>query len=174
MSLDIAMGGSTNTVLHLLAAAQEAGVDFTMADIDRLSRKVPCLSKVAPAKPMCIWKMSTARAASCRSLGELDRAGLLHSDLPTVHSRTLGDALECMGYQPHQRSRSAEILQGCPGGVPTQTAFSQSRRWDELDLDRENGVIRSKEHAFSQGWRIGCAFRQYRARWLHREDRRRR
>jgi dihydroxy-acid dehydratase len=91
-------------------------------------------------------------------LGELDRAGLLHTHLPTVHSRTMGDALNAVGYQPHQRSRCAEILQGAPGGVPTQTAFSQSRRWDELDLDREGGVIRSKEHAFSQDGGLAVLF----------------
>ncbi|MBK9431803.1 MAG: dihydroxy-acid dehydratase [Sphingomonadales bacterium] len=158
MSLDIAMGGSTNTVLHLLAAAQEAGVDFTMADIDRLSRKVPCLSKVAPAKAD-VHMEDVHRAGGIMSiLGQLDRAGLLHSDLPTVHSRTLGDALNGWDISRTNDPEVQKFFKAAPGGVPTQTAFSQSRRWDELDLDRENGVIRSKEHAFSQDGGLAVLF----------------
>ena len=158
MSLDIAMGGSTNTVLHLLAAAQEAGVDFTMADIDRLSRKVPCLSKVAPAKAD-VHMEDVHRAGGIMSiLGQLDRAGLLHSDLPTVHSRTLGDALNAWDISRTNDPEVQKFFKAAPGGVPTQTAFSQSRRWDELDLDRENGVIRSKEHAFSQDGGLAVLF----------------
>ena len=150
MSLDIAMGGSTNTVLHLLAAAHEAGVDFTMQDIDRLSRKVPCLSKVAPAKSD-VHMEDVHRAGGIMSiLGELEKAGLLHSALPTVHSPTMGDALDDWDIGRTRNSKVREFYSAAPGGVPTQTAFSQSARWDSLDLDRENGVIRSAEHAFSQ------------------------
>ncbi|TXH12314.1 MAG: dihydroxy-acid dehydratase [Gammaproteobacteria bacterium] len=150
MSLDIAMGGSTNTVLHLLAAAYEAGVDFTMTDIDRLSRKVPCLSKVAPAK-QDVHMEDVHRAGGIMSiLGELDRAGLLHTHLPTVHSRTMGDALNQWDISRTNDPDVQNFFKAAPGGVPTQTAFSQSRRWDELDLDREGGVIRSAEHAFSK------------------------
>ncbi|MDQ4420641.1 dihydroxy-acid dehydratase [Sphingobium sp. DEHP117] len=150
MSLDIAMGGSTNTVLHLLAAAYEAGVDFTMTDIDRLSRQVPCLSKVAPAK-QDVHMEDVHRAGGIMAiLGELDRAGLLHTDLPTVHSRTLGDALNQWDIKRTNSAKVQEFFMAAPGGVPTQTAFSQSRRWDELDLDRATGVIRSADHAFSK------------------------
>ncbi len=150
MSLDIAMGGSTNTVLHLLAAAQEAGVDFTMKDIDRLSRVVPCLSKVAPAKNDVHMEDVHRAGGIMAILGELDRAGLLHTDLPTVHSRTLGDALNHWDIKRTNDPAVQHFFKAAPGGVPTQTAFSQDRRWDELDLDREGGVIRCKEHAFSQ------------------------
>jgi len=150
MSLDIAMGGSTNTVLHLLAAAEEAGVDFTMKDIDRLSRKVPCLSKVAPAKNDVHMEDVHRAGGIMAILGELDRAGLLHTGLPTVHSRTLGDALNQWDIKRTNDPAVQTFFKAAPGGVPTQTAFSQDRRWDELDTDRENGVIRSKEHAFSQ------------------------
>ncbi len=150
MSLDIAMGGSTNTVLHLLAAAQEAGIDFTMADIDRLSRKVPCLSKVAPAKNDVHMEDVHRAGGIMAILGELDRAGLLHTALPTVHSPTLGDALADWDIRLTNNPMVQEFYKAAPGGVPTQTAFSQNRRWDELDTDRENGVIRSAEHAFSK------------------------
>ncbi|MBX7531471.1 dihydroxy-acid dehydratase [Qipengyuania sp. 1XM1-15A] len=150
MSLDIAMGGSTNTVLHLLAAAHEAGVDFTMADIDRLSRKVPCLSKVAPAKSD-VHMEDVHRAGGIMSiLGELEKAGLLHTALPTVHSPTMGDALDDWDIGRTQNNKVHEFYSAAPGGVPTQTAFSQSARWESLDLDRVGGVIRSAEHAFSQ------------------------
>ncbi|MBA4164711.1 MAG: dihydroxy-acid dehydratase [Erythrobacter sp.] len=150
MSLDIAMGGSTNTVLHLLAAAHEAGVDFTMKDIDRLSRRVPCLSKVAPAKSDVHMEDVHRAGGIMAILGELDRAGLLHTALPTVHSPTLGDALDDWDISRTQNNKVHEFYAAAPGGVPTQTAFSQARRWDALDLDRENGVIRSAEHAFSK------------------------
>ncbi len=150
MSLDIAMGGSTNTVLHLLAAAKEAGVDFTMKDIDRLSRKVPCLSKVAPAKADVHMEDVHRAGGIMAILGELDRAGLLHTALPTVHSPTMGDALDDWDVVRTGNPKVHEFYKAAPGGVPTQTAFSQSRRWEELDIDREGGVIRSKEHAFSQ------------------------
>ncbi|WDF71080.1 dihydroxy-acid dehydratase [Novosphingobium sp. KACC 22771] len=158
MSLDIAMGGSTNTVLHLLAAAQEAGVNFTMNDIDRLSRRVPCLSKVAPAKND-VHMEDVHRAGGIYSiLGELERGGLLHADLPTVHSPTLRDALAKWDIG---RSNDPEVQQfflAAPGGVPTQVAFSQSRRWESLDTDREKGVIRSVEHAFSKDGGLAVLF----------------
>ncbi len=150
MSLDIAMGGSTNTVLHLLAAAYEGGVDFTMADIDRLSRKVPCLSKVAPAKSDVHMEDVHRAGGIMAILGQLDRAGLLHTHLPTVHSKTLGDALNQWDISRTNDPDVQTFFKAAPGGVPTQTAFSQSRRWDDLDLDRENGVIRSAENAFSK------------------------
>jgi dihydroxy-acid dehydratase len=150
MSLDIAMGGSTNTVLHLLAAAYEGGVDFTMSDIDRLSRKVPCLSKVAPAKSDVHMEDVHRAGGVMAILGELDRAGLLHTDLPTVHSPTMGEALDRWDIVRTESETVRTFFKAAPGGVPTQTAFSQSRRWDELDLDREAGVIRSAEHAFSK------------------------
>ena len=150
MSLDIAMGGSTNTVLHLLAAAHEAGVDFTMADIDRLSRRVPCLSKVAPAKSDVHMEDVHRAGGIMAILGEPDRAGLLHTDLPTVHSRTLGDALNQWDIARTNAPSVQEFFKAAPGGVPTQVAFSQERRWESLDLDREKGVIRSAEHAFSK------------------------
>ena len=150
MSLDIAMGGSTNTVLHLLAAAHEAGVDFTMQDIDRLSRKVPCLSKVAPAKSDVHMEDVHRAGGIMAILGELEKAGLLHTALPTVHSPTMGDALDDWDIGRTQNNKVREFYSAAPGGVPTQTAFSQSRRWEELDIDRENGVIRSATHAFSK------------------------
>lgn len=150
MSLDIAMGGSTNTVLHLLAAAYEAGVDFTMEDIDRLSRKVPCLSKVAPAKSDVHMEDVHRAGGIMAILGELEKGGLLHTALPTVHSPTMGDALDDWDIGRTQNNKVHEFYSAAPGGVPTQTAFSQSRRWEGLDLDRENGVIRSTEHAFSK------------------------
>jgi dihydroxy-acid dehydratase len=150
MSLDIAMGGSTNTVLHLLAAASEGGVPFTMDDIDRLSRKVPCLCKVAPAKSD-VHMEDVHRAGGIMSiLGELDRGGLLHTHLPTVHSPTLGDAIKHWDIVQSQDEDVHHFFRAAPGGVPTQTAFSQSRRWEAVDTDRSEGVIRDVEHAFSQ------------------------
>jgi dihydroxy-acid dehydratase len=150
MTLDIAMGGSSNTVLHLLAAAYEAGVPFTMADVDRLSRRVPVLSKVAPAKADVHMEDVHRAGGIMAILGQLDRAGLLTTDVPTVHSRTLADALNTWDISRTNDPAVHEFFKAAPGGVPTQTAFSQSRRWDELDTDRANGVIRSADHAFSQ------------------------
>ena len=150
MSLDIAMGGSTNTVLHLLAAAQEGEVDFTMADIDRLSRHVPCLCKVAPAKADVHMEDIHRAGGIMAILGELDRAGLIDVEQPTVHSATMGEAL---GRWDVARTNSDEVrrfYRAAPGGVPTQVAFSQSARWEELDVDRTAGVIRAAPHAFSQ------------------------
>jgi dihydroxy-acid dehydratase len=150
MSLDIAMGGSTNTVLHLLAAAYEAGVDFTMADIDRLSRKVPCLCKVAPAKSDVHMEDVHRAGGIMAILGELDRAGLLHGEEPTVHSKSLKDALRRWDIKQTNSESVQKFFLAAPGGVPTQTAFSQDKRWKELDLDREKGVIRDAAHAFSK------------------------
>ncbi len=150
MSLDIAMGGSTNTVLHLLAAAYEAGVDFTMADIDRLSRRVPCLCKVAPAKND-VHMEDVHRAGGIMSiLGELDRAGLIDTSLPTVHAPTMADALNRWDITRTNSETVHNFFLAAPGGVPTQVAFSQSERWEELDTDREHGVIRSAAHPFSK------------------------
>jgi dihydroxy-acid dehydratase len=149
MSLDIAMGGSTNTVLHLLAAAHEGGIGFTMADIDRLSRRVPCLCKVAPAKNDVHMEDVHRAGGIMAILGELDRAGLLDTSLPTVHAPTLADAL---GHWDIIRTNSEEVrrfFRAALGGVPTQLAFSQSARWQDLDTDRETGVIRSAQHPFS-------------------------
>ncbi|MFO0284931.1 MAG: dihydroxy-acid dehydratase, partial [Brevundimonas sp.] len=150
MALDIAMGGSTNTVLHLLAAAHEGQVAFTMADIDRLSRKVPCLCKVAPAKADVHMEDVHRAGGVMAILGELDRAGLIHRDEPTVHSATLGEALDRWDIARSKSPSVQTFYRAAPGGVPTQVAFSQNRRWEELDLDREAGVIRSAPHAFSQ------------------------
>ncbi|NML73899.1 dihydroxy-acid dehydratase [Rhizobium sp. S-51] len=150
MALDIAMGGSTNTVLHILAAAHEAEVDFTMDDIDRLSRKVPCLSKVAPAKAD-VHMEDVHRAGGIMSiLGELNRAGLLNADLPTVHARTLGEGLAKWDISVSEDPAALKLFSAAPGGIPTQVAFSQAARWEELDLDRENGVIRDAQHPFSK------------------------
>ncbi|HEV2502512.1 MAG TPA: dihydroxy-acid dehydratase [Mesorhizobium sp.] len=150
MTLDVAMGGSTNTVLHILAAALEGGIDFTMDDIDRLSRKVPVLSKVAPAKSDVHMEDVHRAGGIMAILGQLDKAGLIHRDLPTVHSATMGDALERWDVSRTTAENVRKFYMAAPGGVPTQVAFSQDRRWDELDLDREKGVIRSAEHAFSK------------------------
>jgi dihydroxy-acid dehydratase len=150
MSLDIAMGGSTNTVLHLLAAAHEGGVDFTMADIDRLSRRVPCLCKVAPAK-QDVHMEDVHRAGGIMAiLGELERAGLVDTSLPTVHAPTMAAALARWDIGRTNSDEVRNFFRAAPGGVPTQTAFSQSARWEELDIDREKGVIRSAEHPFSK------------------------
>ena len=151
MSLDIAMGGSTNTVLHILAAAHEGGIDFTMSDIDRLSRRVPVLCKVAPSKAD-VHMEDVHRAGGIMSiLGELDRGGLLHAELPTVHAPMLGDALNEWDINRSTASDAAkELFLAAPGGVPTQTACSQNRKWESLDTDRKGGVIRSVEHAFSK------------------------
>lgn len=149
MTLDIAMGGSTNTILHLLAAAHEAGVDFTLTDIDRLSRKVPQFCKVAPNTPQYHIE-DVHRAGGIPSiLGELDRAGLLHTDLPTVHSKTLKEALDHWDIMRTSDEAVHTFFKAGPAGIPTQQAFSQSTRWPSLDLDRENGCIRSVGNAFS-------------------------
>ncbi|TCS71054.1 dihydroxyacid dehydratase [Sulfuritortus calidifontis] len=150
MALDIAMGGSTNTVLHLLAAAREAGVNFTMADIDRMSRKVPHLCKVAPSTQQYHMEDVHRAGGVMAILGELDRAGLIHRGCHTVHSKTLGEALSFWDILRAHDVSVFEFFKAAPGGVPTQVAFSQDRRYPELDMDRVNGCIRDQAHAFSQ------------------------
>ncbi len=150
MSLDIAMGGSTNTILHLLAAAQEAELDFTLDDIDRLSRKVPQLCKVAPSTNLYHME-DVHRAGGIMSiLGSLNRAGLLNNDIPTVHSASVKDALDTWDIANSPSDEVQEFFRAGPGGIPTQTAFSQSTRWDSLDDDREKGCIRDIEFAYSR------------------------
>ncbi|GAB4171338.1 MAG: dihydroxy-acid dehydratase [Rhodocyclaceae bacterium] len=149
MSLDIAMGGSTNTVLHLIAAAQEAGVDFTMADIDRLSRRVPCLCKVAPSSHHHLEDVHRA-GGIMGILGELDRAGLLHRDVPTVLYASLGEQLDCCDAIRNPDRKVREFYRAAPGGVPSLAAFSQNRRHPAPDLDREKGCIRDQAHAYSR------------------------
>ncbi|MDK2776845.1 MAG: dihydroxy-acid dehydratase [Pseudomonadota bacterium] len=150
MTLDIVMGGSTNTILHLLAAAQEAEVDFDMKDIDRLSRIVPQLCKVAPNTPKYHIEDVHRAGGIMGILGEIDRAGLLHSDLPTVHSKTMKDALDKWDIMRNPSPEVVEFYKAGPAGIPTQQAFSQSTRWPTLDGDRANGCIRNLEHAFSK------------------------
>ena len=150
MTLDIAMGGSTNTVLHLLAAAREAEVDFTMKDIDRLSRGVPQLCKVAPSTPLYHMEDVHRAGGIMGILGALERAKLLNAGLPTIHSSTLLDALEKWDIKRTSDSAVHEFYRAGPAGIPTQTAFSQSTRWDTLDDDREKGCIREYEHAYSK------------------------
>lgn len=150
MTLDIAMGGSTNTVLHLLAAAYEGEVPFTMDDIDRLSRKVPCLCKAAPAKADVHMEDIHRAGGVLGIVGELDRAGLIDTNTPTVHAATMGEALDNWDVMRTDDKDVHHFYKAAPGGVPTQVAFSQAARWKELDLDRENGVIRTAAHAFSQ------------------------
>ena len=150
ISLDIAMGGSTNTVLHLLAAAHEGGVDFTMKDIDRMSRKVPNLSKVAPASQDYHMEDVHRAGGVMAILGELDRAGILHRDVPTIHSPSMADALEHWDILRTKDPKVLEFFRAAPGNVPTQVAFSQSKRYDTLDTDRAHGCLRDKAHAYSQ------------------------
>ncbi|ANG61203.1 dihydroxy-acid dehydratase [Marinobacterium aestuarii] len=149
MTLDIAMGGSTNTILHLLAIALEAEIDFTLKDIDRLSHVVPQLCKVAPNTPKYHVEDVHRAGGIMAILGELDRAGKLHTDLPTVHSSSMKAALDQWDIMRNPSPAVVEFFKAGPAGIPTQTAFSQSTRWPTLDGDRENGCIRSIEHAFS-------------------------
>jgi dihydroxy-acid dehydratase len=150
MSLDIAMGGSTNTVLHLLAAAHEAEVDFSMADIDRLSRRVPNLCKVAPATQQYHMEDVHRAGGVIAILGELDRAGLIHRDVPTVHTASMGEALERWDIVRSEEEAARSRYLAGPGGIPTQVAFSQDAHWPDLDLDRAGGCIRNVEHAYSK------------------------
>ena len=149
MSLDIAMGGSTNTILHLLAAAHEAEVDFTMKDIDRLSRKVPNLAKVAPATQKYHMEDVHRAGGVMAILGELDRADLINRDCPTVHATNMEEALALWDIRLSNDSKRHQFYMAAPGGVPTTEAFSQSNRYPSLDLDRKQGCIRDKEHAYS-------------------------
>jgi dihydroxy-acid dehydratase len=149
MTLDIAMGGSTNTVLHLLAAAHEAEVDFTMADIDRLSRKVPNLAKLAPSSRLYHLEDFHRAGGIMAILAELDRAGLIHRDVTTTHSPTLGEAIDHWDVAGGANDEVKRFYLAGPGNVPTIEAFSQEKRFAELDLDRETGCIRSAENAYS-------------------------
>ncbi|SBS36609.1 Dihydroxy-acid dehydratase [Marinomonas spartinae] len=150
MTLDIAMGGSTNTILHLLAIAREAGVDFTMENIDQLSRRVPQLCKVAPNSPKYHVEDVHRAGGIFGLLGELDRAGILHNQCHTVHSNTMLEALETWDIMRAPTAEVMELYKAGPAGIPTQTAFSQSTRWPSLDGDRAEGCIRSIENAYSQ------------------------
>jgi len=150
IALDIAMGGSTNTILHLLAVAQEAGIDFTMADIDRMSKLVPQLCKVAPNTNKYHIEDVHRAGGIMAILAELNRAGRLHTDVPTVHAKTLGDALAQWDIAANPSEMVKTFYQAGPGGIPTQVAFSQDARWPSLDLDRAEGCIRSLDHAFSK------------------------
>ncbi|QIL72226.1 dihydroxy-acid dehydratase [Diaphorobacter sp. HDW4B] len=150
ITLDIAMGGSTNTILHLLAIAQEAEIDFGMTDIDRLSRTVPQLCKVAPNTNKYHIEDVHRAGGIMAILGELDRAGKLHTDVPTVHAKTMKDALAQWDITRTTDEAVKTFYMAGPAGIPTQVAFSQSTRWPSLDLDRAEGCIRSYDHAFSK------------------------
>ena len=151
MALDVAMGGSTNTILHLLAAAREAGVDFGLKEINELSLRVPCLCKVAPATTKYHVEDVHRAGGIPAILGELDRAGLIHRHTRTVHSPTLGDFIdEWDPRSPKVRPEAIELWHAAPGGARTTQAYSQSNRWESLDLDRENGCIRDIEHAYTR------------------------
>jgi dihydroxy-acid dehydratase len=149
MTLDIAMGGSTNTVLHLLAVAQEAGVNFTMKDMDRLSRKVPTLCKVAPSSEYHLEDVHRAGGIAA-ILGELDRAGLLHGEVGTVHSKTMREGLMQWDIAQSRDDAVQKFFRAAPGGIATTIAFSQSMLYPELDGDRAKGCIRDKAHAYSR------------------------
>ena len=150
MALDIAMGGSTNTILHLLAAAQEGDVPFTMTDIDRLSRKIPQLCKVAPNTPKYHMEDVHRAGGVFGILAELNRAGLLHNQEPTVHSKTMQEALDQWDIMVTESSDVKNFYKAGPAGIPTQVAFSQSTRWPTLDIDRQEGCIRSMENAYTK------------------------
>ena len=150
MSLDIAMGGSTNTILHLLAAAQEGGVDFTMNDIDHLSRLVPHLCKVAPSTQQYHMEDVHRAGGVMGILGELDRAGLINRDVKTVHAENMAEAIALWDVRLTDDQKRLDFFRAAPGGVPTTEAFSQDKRYPSLDDDREGGCIRDKEHAYSQ------------------------
>ncbi|WP_077038165.1 dihydroxy-acid dehydratase [Pelomonas sp. KK5] len=158
MTLDIAMGGSTNTILHILAIAREGGIEFTMADIDRLSRTVPQLCKVAPNTNKYHIEDVHRAGGIMAILGELARAGKLHVDAPTVHAPTLGEALKQWDIAVTQDEAVKTFYKAGPAGVPTQVAFSQATRWPSLDLDRAEGCIRSYEHAFSKEGGLAVLF----------------
>jgi dihydroxy-acid dehydratase len=158
MTLDIAMGGSTNTVLHLLAAAQEGDVPFTMADIDRLSRRVPHLCKVAPSAAEVHLEDVHRAGGIFAILAELNRAGLIHRSAHTVHAETMGAAIDKLDVMNGVAATVAEFYRAAPGGVRTTEAFSQSARFDELDLNRASGVIRDKAHAFSKDGGLAVLF----------------
>ena len=149
MTLDICMGGSTNTILHLLAAVQEGGIDFDLSNIDELSRKVPQLCKVAPNTPEYHMEDVHRAGGIMGILAELSRAGLIHDDLPTVHSKTMREALDKWDIASRPSEAVKTFYKAGPAGIPTQTAFSQSTRWSSVDADRENGCIRNLQNAYS-------------------------
>jgi dihydroxy-acid dehydratase len=151
MALDVAMGGSTNTILHLLAAAREAGVDFGLKEIDELSRRVPCICKVAPATAKYHVEDVHRAGGIPALLGELDRAGLLNRDVHTIHGSSLGAFLDAWDVRSLKAGEDAvELFHAAPGGVRTTEPYSQHNRWDDLDLDREQGCIRDVEHAYTR------------------------
>jgi dihydroxy-acid dehydratase len=158
MTVDIAMGGSTNTVLHLLAIAQEAGVDFTMDDIDRLSRKVPNICKVSPSTPEYHLEDVHRAGGIFAILGELEQAGLIDAGVSTVHSPTLGEALEAWDVGRNTGGDVRDFFCAGPGGVPSTEAFTQSRRYESLDIDREGGCIRDRAHAYSEDGGLAVLF----------------
>jgi dihydroxy-acid dehydratase len=158
MTLDISMGGSTNTILHLLAIASEGEVDFTLADIDRLSRHTPCLCKVAPAVANVHMEDVHRAGGIFGILGELDRAGKLDTSVRTIHSASLAEAITKWDVALTNDPEVQELFLAAPGGVRTTQAFSQSRRYKELDTDREKGVIRAASHAFSQDGGLAVLF----------------
>jgi dihydroxy-acid dehydratase len=158
MTLDIAMGGSTNTVLHLLAAAEEAGVAFGMSDIDRLSRRVPCLCKVAPNIPDVHIEDVHRAGGIMGILGQLDRGGLINRECGTVHSKTLAEAFDKWDISRSNDPKVHEFFKAAPGGVRTTEAFSQAKRWAEVDKDRVKGVTRSVENAFSKDGGLAVLF----------------
>jgi len=158
MTLDIAMGGSTNTILHLLAAAQEAELDFTQQDIDRLSRRVPCLSKVAPSTQLYHMEDVHRAGGVMAILGALDRGGLLHTDVPTVHSKTMKEALDTWDISRKPSDAVQTYYKAGPAGIPTQTAFSQNTRWPSLDTDRQHGCIRDVKHTYSKEGGLAVLF----------------
>ncbi len=158
MCLDIAMGGSTNTILHLLAAAQEAGVDFSMADIDVLSRRVPQLCKVAPSTPLYHMEDVHRAGGVMAILGELARGELIDTNASTVHSSTMAEALADWDIAATQNDAAQQLFAAGPGGIPTQQAFSQATRWPSLDLDRAGGCVRDVEHAYSQEGGLAVLF----------------
>lgn len=158
MTLDISMGGSTNTVLHLLAASFEGEVGFTISDIDRLSRQVPVLCKVAPSVANVHMEDVHRAGGIFGILGELDRAGLIDSTVPTIHANSMKEALARWDVKQTNSESVHDFYRAAPGGVPTQVAFSQDRRWDDLDLDREKGVIRNADHAYSKDGGLAVLF----------------
>jgi dihydroxy-acid dehydratase len=158
MSLDIAMGGSTNTILHLLAAAQEGEIDFDLSDIDRLSRQVPNLCKVAPMVDTYHMEDVHRAGGMMAIMGELDRGGLIDTSGRTVHSATMADALEKWDVKITKDAQVAEFYRAGPAGIPTQQAFSQATRYDDLDLDRSNGCVRDMAHAYSKEGGLAVLF----------------
>lgn len=149
MTVDIAMGGSTNTVLHLLAMAQEAQLDFTMKDMDRLSRRVPHLSKLSPSTSKYHMEDFHRAGGIMGIMGELERGGLIHRANPTIHTATMGEAIDTWDVRRTDDEDIIKFYMAAPGNVPTQTAFSQSKLYNALDLDREGGCIRDMDHPYS-------------------------